>query len=182
MSAVMKSASLLPFTLLLLSASPAMAQGAVSALKGHDSNAPVDVAADRIELQDRSDRAVMSGNVNVQQGSLNLTAQRLTVAYSSTAGTQIQRLDAAGGVTVRSPSETARAEFAIYDLNRRLITMLGGVVLTRGGSEVRGGRLVIDLTSGRATVDGNAVGGGAGTGAQGGRVTGRFTVPQRTTN
>lgn len=165
-------------SLLATSAAPVLGQGAVSALKGHNSNAPVDVAADRIELQDRSDRAVLTGNVNVKQGDLNLTAQRLTVAYSRAGGTQIQRLDAAGGVTVRSPSETARGEFAIYDLDRRLITMLGGVVLTRGGSEVRGGRLVINLDTGRATVDGSTVGGGTGT--QGGRVTGRFTVPQRT--
>ncbi len=180
MSAVMKFLrSPLFFMLLPLSAAPAFGQGAVSALKGHDSNAPVDVAADRIELQDRADRAVLTGNVNVTQGDLKLTSQRLTVAYSRAGGTQIQRLDAAGGVTVRSPSETARGEFAIYDLNRRLITMLGGVVLIRGGSEVRGGRLVIDLNSGRATVDGSAVG-GAGTGSPGGRVTGRFTVPQRT--
>jgi lipopolysaccharide export system protein LptA len=179
MSPAMKFALILP--LLAASAAPAFGQAAVSALKGHDSNAPVDVAADRIELQDRADRAVLTGNVNVKQGDLNLTAQRLTVAYTRAGGTQIQRLDAAGGVTVRSPSETARGEFAIYDLNRRLITMLGGVVLVRGESEVRGGRLVIDLNSGRATVDGSAVGGGgAGTRAQGGRVTGRFTVPQRT--
>lgn len=162
-------------TLLAASATPLFGQ-AVSALKGHNSNAPVDVAADRIELQDRADRAIMSGNVNVRQGDLTLTSQRLTVAYTRTGGTQIQRLDASGGVTVRSPSETARGEFAIYDLNRRVITMLGGVVLTRGSSEVRGGRLVISLDTGRATVDGSAV----GAGSQGGRVTGRFTVPQRT--
>jgi lipopolysaccharide export system protein LptA len=179
MSAVMRYARPLLVSLLVAAAAPGFAQGAVSALKGHDSNAPVDVAADRIELQDRSDRAVLTGNVNVTQGNLNLTSQRLTVAYSKAGGTQIQRLDASGGVTVRSPSETARGAFAFFDLNRRLITMLGGVVLIRGGSEVRGGRLVIDLNSGRATVDGSAVGGGT-TGGQGGRVTGRFTVPQRT--
>lgn len=164
--------------LAFLVAGPAAGQDAVSALKGHNSNAPVDVAADRIELQDRSDRAVLTGNVNVRQAELTLTAQRLTVAYTRGGGTQIQRLDAAGGVTVKSPSETARSQFAIYDLNRRLITMLGGVVLTRGGNEVRGARLVIDLDSGRATVDGSAVGGG--TSSRGGRVTGRFTVPQKT--
>jgi lipopolysaccharide export system protein LptA len=177
MSPVMKFVPTLLISLFFTVAAPAYGQ-AVSALKGHDSNAPVDVAADRIELQDRSDRAVLSGNVNVQQGDLNLKAQRLTVAYTRSGSTQIQRLDASGGVTVRSPSETARGEFAIYDLNRRLITMLGGVVLTRGGSEVRGGRLVIDLNTGRATVDGSAVGGASS--GQGGRVTGRFTVPQRT--
>ena len=39
-------------------------------------------------------------------------------------------------------------------------------------------RLVIDMNSGRATVDGNAVGGPT-TAASGGRVTGHFTVPKR---
>ena len=33
----------------------------VGALKGHNSNAPVDVQADRIEVQDRADRAVFTG-------------------------------------------------------------------------------------------------------------------------
>lgn len=162
------------FPLLLVAATPAFSQ-AVSALKGHNSNAPVDVEADRIEVQDRADRAIFTGNVRVRQAELALDSARLTVAYTGGAGgTQIQRLDASGGVTVRSPSETARGNFAIYDLNRRLITMLGNVTLTRGGSTLNGGRLVIDLDTGRATVDGSAVSGG-----QGGRVTGRFSVPNR---
>ena len=92
--------------------------------------------------------------------------------------TQIKRLDASGGVTVRSPSETARGSVAIYDLDRRLITMLGNVSLVQGGNTVNGGRLVIDLNSGRSTIDGKGV---AGTG-QGGRVTGRFTVRDSGTN
>ena len=37
-------------------------------VKGHDTDAPVDVAADRIEVQDRADRAIFSGNVQVRQG------------------------------------------------------------------------------------------------------------------
>ena len=161
---------------------PAIGQGATSALRGHNSNAPVDVAADRIEVQDRADRAIFSGNVIVRQSDLTLNAARLTVAYSDAGGIQIERLDASGGVTVRSPSETARGQFAIYDLNNRLITLLGGVTLTRGASHVSGGRLVIDLDSGRAVMDGSAVGGTRapdGTTTEGSRVTGTFTVPQR---
>ncbi len=156
-------------------AATALAAPPVSALKGHDSNQPVDVAADRIEVQDRADRAVFSGNVHVTQGELALDAARLTVAYSSGGGIQIRRLDAAGGVTVRSPSETARGDFGIYDLDRKLITLIGGVRLDRGQDHVMGSRLVIDLTSGRAVIDGGA----PGVGESGGRVTGRFTVPQR---
>jgi lipopolysaccharide export system protein LptA len=156
----------------------ALAQAAdpVSALRGHDSSAPIDVAADRIEVQDRADRAIFAGNVKVRQASLSLDTERLTVAYSSGGGIQIRRLDAAGGVVVRSPSETARGNFGIYDLDKRLITLVGAVQLNRGGSRVMGSRLVIDLDSGRAVIDGGA----PGVGQSGGRVTGHFTVPQRT--
>jgi lipopolysaccharide export system protein LptA len=156
-------------------ASLALAQESVSALKGHDPDAPIDVAADRIEVQDRSDRAVFAGNVHVRQAALTLDTDRLTVAYTSGGGVQIRRLDASGGVTVRSPSETARGTFGIYDLDRKLITLVGAVQLNRGGSQINGQRLTIDLNSGRAVVDG----GPAGVGQSGGRVTGHFTVPKR---
>ena len=153
----------------------AQQQQAVSALKGHDSNAPVDVNADRIEVQDRADRAMFVGNVHVKQAELTLDTQRLTVAYSSNGGVQIRRLDAAGGVTVHSPSETAKGDFGIYDLDRKLITLIGNVQLNREQNQVNGARLVIDLDSGRAVVDG----GPPGVNQSGGRVTGHFTVPQR---
>lgn len=147
----------------------------ISALKGHDSNAPIDLQADRLEVQDRADRAMFSGNVHVKQAELTLDTARLTVAYSSAGGVQIDRLDASGGVTVRSPSEVAKGDFGIYDLDKKLITLVGNVMLTRQDSQIAGQRLVIDLDSGRAVIDG----GPAGVGESGGRVTGHFTVPQK---
>ena len=165
-----------------LSATAALAQQKqepVSALKGHNSNAPVDISAQRLEVQDRADRAIFVGNVHATQEDLTLDTQRLTVAYSTGEGegsnVQIRRLDAAGGVVVRSPSETAKGDFGIYDLDRKLITLIGAVQLNRGTNQLNGSRLVIDLDSGRAVVDG----GPPGVNQSGGRVTGRFTVPQR---
>ncbi len=157
-----------------LAVGPAASQ--TSALKGHNSNAPVDVAADRIEVQDRADRAIFSGNVVVRQAELTLTAARLTVAYSSGGGVELRRIDATGGVTVKSPSETAQGNVGIYDLERRIITLIGDVSLVQRDARVNGGRLTIDLDSGRAVMDG---GGPPGTTRQGGRVTGTFTVPQK---
>jgi lipopolysaccharide export system protein LptA len=154
----------------------APASGQISALKGHNSDAPVDVAADRIEVQDRADRAIFSGNVVVRQGELTLTAARLTVAYSGGGGPQLRRIDATGGVVVRGPSETARGDVGIYDLERRIITLIGAVSLVQKDAKVNGGRLTIDLDSGRAVIDG---GGPPGVTSQGGRVTGTFTVPPR---
>lgn len=173
---------LLPFAtgaaLAVLSAVPASSQ---SSLQSLNTNAPVDVSADRIEVQDRADRAIFSGNVQVRQGNLALDAARITVAYSGSVdgGIEVNRLDASGGVHVRSPSETARGQFAVYDLDRRLITLIGGVELHQNGNVLRGGRLVIDLDSGRAVIDGRAQGGPGIEGTPSGRVTGRFTVPQR---
>ena len=168
---------------LALGLTPAVGQEPASALRGHDTDAPVDVAADRIEVQDRADRAVFTGNVIVRQAQLQLNAARLTVAYSSAGGIEIERIDASGGVFLRSPSETARGQYAIYDINRRLITLVGGVTLTRGASHVSGGRLVLDLDTGRAVMDGGgpapADGAPGTTTAPTGRVTGTFTVPRR---
>jgi lipopolysaccharide export system protein LptA len=151
----------------------------VSALKGHNSDAPIDLTADRLEVQDRADRAIFAGNVHVKQAELTLDTTRLTVAYSggsqTSGGVQIRRLDAAGGVTVRSPSETAKGDFGIYDLDRKLITLIGNVQLNREQNQISGSRLVIDLDSGRAVIDG----GPPGVNQSGGRVTGHFTVPQK---
>lgn len=159
--------------------SQARQQQPISALKGHNSNAPVDVQADRLEVQDRADRAIFAGNVHATQGELTLDTPRLTVAYSGGHGNagapKIHRLDAAGGVTVKSPSETARGDFGIYDLDRKLITVIGNVQLNRENNQLNGSRLVIDLDSGRAVVDG----GPPGVNQSGGRVTGHFVVPQR---
>lgn len=158
----------------------APASGPASALRGHDSNAPVDFTADRIELQDRADRVVLSGNVQIVQGDMRMNAPRVTVAYTRAGTTDVQRMDASGGVVVQNPTQTARGSIGIYDLQKRIITLLGSVSLTQAANVVRGNRLMIDLATGRATVDGSAVGGSAaGAASQGGRVSGRFTVPQR---
>jgi lipopolysaccharide export system protein LptA len=167
----------------LLAVAPALSQQAGSAPRGKaGSNAPVDVGADRIEVQDRANRAILTGNVVATQGNMTMNSARLTVIYANAAGastgsggTQIQRLEASGGVRLRTPTETARSQFAIYDVPRRLVTMIGGVNLDQGANHVQGGRLVLDLDTHRAVVDGGA----AGSQSQGGRVTGHFTVPPR---
>lgn len=172
---------------LLLLAALAIPAGAGA--QRHNSNAPINFAANAIELQDRANRAVLSGAVQVRQAELSLNAARMTVAYTGQVlegSPQVSRLDASGGVVVRRPEQTARSSFAVYDLNRRLITMIGAVTLEQGANTVRGGRLTINLDTGRAVIDGSSVGGsGAASAPPGtvtggsGRVTGTFSVPKR---
>ena len=173
----------LPFLLAGLAlAAPAAAQ------QRHDSTAPINFGADHIELQDKAHRSILSGNVMVKQAEMALNAARMTVLYSGQvangASPQAQRIDASGNVVVTRPDQTARSQFAVYDLTSRIITMLGGVTLIQAGNTVNGSRLTINLDTGRAVIDGSSVG-GARTGADGGvtrsggRVTGTFSVPKR---
>jgi lipopolysaccharide export system protein LptA len=182
MRRVISLRSIAALTLILLAA-PVAAQ--TSALKGHNTNAPIDVSADRIEVRDADKQAIFTGNVTIRQAGMTLDADSVKVFYTPTkTGTpEISRLDAQGNVKLVTATETATGRYGIYDVARKTITLVGNVVLTRGGSVLNGQRLAIDLASGRSTLDGAGGGAGAGkpgdTTPAGGRVTGRFVVPQR---
>lgn len=159
---------------MMLMAVPALAQERPSALKGMDTGAPIDVDANRIEIRDTTSQAVFTGAVIIKQAQLTLNAERVTVSYVREGeNPTMKRLDARGAVKLVSPSETVTAATAIYDVPGRLITMLGNVVLNRQGSVLNGERLVLDLASGRTSFDARSATN------QGGRVTGRFLVPEK---
>lgn len=152
------------------------------AIAAHDSRAPVEYAADRIELQDRQKRVVLSGNVVITQAGLSVRSARTLVSYSEGDNLRIDRITATGGVAVSRGNESARGDVAVYDFGRRIITMSGNVRLNRGGDTLNGARLTIDLTSGISSVDGRATGSAStadpDSGNPTGRVSGRFSVPQ----
>lgn len=157
----------------------ALAFGGVAGAQGlanFNTNQPVSFDADRIELQDRQNRVVLSGDVVIRQGDLRLTAARTTINYNDAGELTIQRLDATGGVVVTRGNERASGASGIYDFNRRVIILTGGVALNRGSDRLDGGRLVIDLNSGLSSVDG-AGARPSGTGSSG-RVSGTFAVPE----
>jgi len=134
------------------------------AISGHNANAPVNYAADRIELQDRQDRVVLSGNVDITQDRLRVRAARTTVDFTDQGSLKIRRITATGGVLVTRGNETASGDVAIYDFDKRIITMVGNATLKRGGDTLKGKRFVIDLRSGVSSADG--------------RVSGSFEVPK----
>ncbi len=154
------------------------------AIAGHNSRAPVSFDAGRIELQDRENRVALSGSVVLQQAGLTVRSNRMLINYTDAGTLQIQRMTATGGVNVTRGNEAATGDIAVYDFNRRIITMAGNVRLRRGGDTLNGGRLVIDLRSGVSSIDGRAQGsspvaGEPTVGETGnGRVTGQFSVPQ----
>lgn len=165
--------------LVLLVAGGASAQ--TSALKNHDTDAPIDFDAARIEVRDKENQALLSGDVKIRQGNMTLDADTVKIFYARPArgNPSVRRLDAQGNVRLVSPSERATGRYGIYDVIEKQVTLIGDVVLNQGESQLRGQRLAIDLDSGRSTLDGASSGGTPGKPGAGGRVSGRFVVPPR---
>lgn len=156
---------------------------AAQGIARHDSRAPVTYDAGKFVLDDKANQAIATGGVIVTQAGLRVQSDRMLVSFTDNGGQlEIQRITATGGVVVTRDNERASGDNAVYDFNRRVITMAGNVALRRGSDTLNGARLVIDLDSGLSTVDGSAAGGSAaapGAPSGRGRVTGTFNVPQR---
>ena len=146
------------------------------ALASHNTRAPVSFDAGNIAIDDRSNRVVLSGGVEINQAGLRVRSNRMLANYSDEGSLDVNRITANGNVVVTRGNERASGDVAVYDFNRRIITMAGNVQLSRGGDTLSGGRLVIDLATGRSSVDGRAS--GTGTTGPDGRVSGTFTVSQ----
>lgn len=169
------------FIVLMLCPTFAAAQSAQSG-SGFDTDQPIEILADSLEVQQEKQIATFAGNVQVIQGEIRLKAARLQVHYANDETTsktadgedapKISRIDAEGDVFLSSPRETAKGDRGTYDVLNKQIKLQGNVVLTQGQNVLRGDRMVLDLVSGRSRIDGN------GTGNSSGRVRGIF-VPQK---
>ena len=144
--------------LALAISSPAHAQGAdvaFGALK-HDSSQPVEIAADQLQVNQETGRAVFQGNVEVGQGEMRLAAQRVEVEYEggdSSTG-EVQRLHATGGVTLSSGAEAAEAREAVYTIESSQIVMTGDVLMTQGQNALSGQKLTVNLDDGTGVMEG----------------------------
>lgn len=122
----------------------------------HDETQPIEIAADSLEVREQDGIVIFSGAVDAGQGTLRLTANKLTVTYGDGgAGSgEINKMRAEGSVFIANGAETASGDWAEYDVAGGFITMGGAVTLTQGGNVVKGGSLKINLNTGQGAVDG----------------------------
>ena len=118
-----------------------------------DPNAPVEVAADSLNVDQDSGTATFTGNVVIGQGDLRLSAGAVDVVYSDATG-DIARLKARGGVTFVTTTEAAEAANADYDLVAGTLTLTGSVLLTQGASALSAERMTVNLNTGSAQMSG----------------------------
>ena len=145
-------------------------QGTGAAIGMKNPNAPIEVTADNFDADANAKTAVYSGNVIVHQGDVRMRANKVRV---NVVGGKPDKIFAQGRVVVDAPSGTATGDDGVYDVNPRLVTLTGHVVLSREKNVMRGSLLIVNLVTGQATLDGGK--------KQGGRVQGLFTPESQKT-
>ena len=164
-------------------AAPAKQRGASSALGGlgGDSKEPIKIDADKLDVVDKENKAVFSGNVVAVQGETTVRCTVMTVLYEGRGGpggrgaapapapaatgaagspgndSSIKRILCKGPVTVVSKTQAATSDNAEFDRSRNLVIMTGNVALNDGPNVTRGQKLTYDTVTGVANVEGGRV-------------------------
>lgn len=143
--------TLLVFGLLAL---PALAQTRVDLGGiGTDGQAPVEVTAGSLAVDQTSGRATFSDDVLVKQGSIRLSAGSIDVRYNDDG--DITLLVATGGITFATETDAAEAREARYDLTAQRLELSGDVLLAQGQVTIAADRMVINIANGSAELSGN---------------------------
>ncbi len=132
-------------------------------------DAPIDITADSLDVDDKRKLAVFRGDVDATQDTFNIRCAELSAFYKGEAGlvdaadpsaqkagqkAELTRIEARKDVHVKSnDGQTATGDWADFDTKTNKVTMGGNVVLSKGKSMVRGTRLVIDMTTGESKID-----------------------------
>lgn len=135
---------------------------------------PIKIDSDRLDVFDRESRAVFSGNVIAVQGESTMKCTNLIVFYdqSKTSGNeatpqpagvpgtnqeQIKKIECEGPVTIVNKTQVATGSHATFDRTANKVYLTGNVTLSEGPNVTRGERVVYNLTTQTANVEGGRV-------------------------
>ncbi|CAN7323208.1 organic solvent tolerance protein OstA [Bosea sp. LjRoot90] len=138
---------------------------------GGDSKEPIKIDANKLDVLDKDNKAVFSGNVVAVQGETTVRCSVMTVFYEGRGqgGTPkpaqpaaqgqgqssdgaIKRIECTGPVTVVSKTQAATSDNAVFDRANNKVIMTGNVALNDGPNITRGDQLVYDTQTGVANV------------------------------
>jgi lipopolysaccharide transport protein LptA len=149
--------------------------GAIAGSFKNDPDAPMEIEADTLDVNDAAKKAIFNGKVRAHQGDMVLRASELTAFFSGKTGFglpaddagvnakseakgQIVRLLAKGKVFLTSKDgQTAAADSAIFDVKANTALLVGSVFITKPTNDpkhpekvhsIDAPRLKIDLTTG----------------------------------
>jgi lipopolysaccharide export system protein LptA len=129
----------------------AYAQSASGAFKGIGNNDdPIQIEADKLEIIDNQNTALLTGNVSVTQGQTLMRAKRIKVFYARAseqgkAKSGIRRIEASGKVAVRAGENKVSADKATINMIAETVLMTGNVVVSQTGNVLSACKVTVNL-------------------------------------
>lgn len=170
---------------LALAAAAALLATPAAAQLARNSDAPVDLTADELEVLNAQCLSIWRGSAEALQDQSRLRADVLKTFFQVTGSTRtasassancgaLSRIEAEGNVFYVTPEQRVRGRNAVYDAANETITVTGDVVAAQGQNVLRGERLVINVRTGQAQMQTDVKGRG-----KPGRVRGVFYPEQQ---
>jgi lipopolysaccharide export system protein LptA len=161
-------------------ASNSYAQSVVGGVFSPNTNTPIDIISDILEVNDKKKVATFRGNVSATQGDFNIKAKEIIVSYTKTSqeklvdtqdpnisavkkeeknsenladNTDISEIRAKGDVIITTQdAQEAKSDGALFEVKKQLATLTGSVRLAKGENVVTGEKAVIDLKAGTSNI------------------------------
>lgn len=111
-----------------------------------DNQAPVEVEADQLDLDQRAGTAVYTGNVDIRQGEMQIRGNRVEIQRND-AGELSQAIATGERAYLRNQLENEDgpmegwARRIVYHVDERRVELIDQAELTQRGDRFRGGRL-----------------------------------------
>lgn len=129
---------------------------------------PITIDADRLEVLDKDKRAVFTGNVVAARGDMTVRSSTMTVFYdadltgntsankpaAANSNQSVRRIEMTGKVLFVQRDQQATGDAAVYERASETLILSGNVVLTQCQNVVTGPRLVVNLRTNQAQVEG----------------------------
>ncbi len=148
-------------------APPAAVGGVPGLTPNANSNAPIDITSEGVEVIQPERLTIFKGNVEVINDTTRLRTPELRVFYKPKQATPgqapaasnspfgadqtggIDHIIGAGPVYYITPTQNARGDALLYEADPNIITMTGHVVLVQGKSVARGDKLIMYRKTGQ---------------------------------
>ena len=160
----MKALTTMAAVLALAAAVPAAAQLAPN------SDAPLDVTADELEVVNNQCISIWRGSAEALQDTARLRANVLTAKFATKPGSgsaapggsgncgDLVGMEAQGSVYYVTPDQRVRSDRAVYDASAETITMTGDVIAVQGQNVLRGTKMVFNTRTGQGQMQGQSTG------------------------
>lgn len=131
------------------------------------SDSPLHISSDRMEVLQKDRFIMFEGHVTIEQDDLTITANRMKV-FAAASGKQkgkekdsqsammekIDRIEVEGNVRISQRDKLATSEKAVYYHHEQKIVLMGRPVVSQGKDKVQGRLITLYIAQGKSVVEG----------------------------